>query len=223
VAEVLAFDLYGTLVDPTAISADVGRELGIGDGSEIARLWRLKQLEYCFRLTVMDRYQDFGYITERALAFAVASAGLSLPGGRVKRLADRYDHLPPFPDAGAALRSLTSLGYELAVLSNGTPGMIQNCLAGSGLDAYFRQRISVDEIRAFKPSALVYQHAAERLAQPVRRIRLVSSNAFDIVGAGAVGMRTAWVNRSGAPFDTIGSRPEITVPDLGHLPAALTG
>jgi 2-haloacid dehalogenase len=223
VTEALAFDLYGTLVDPIAISADLARALGISDGGEVARLWRLKQLEYSFRLTVMDRYQDFRHVTERALGFALASAGLSLPSGQLSQLAGRYDQLPPFPDAEPALRSLTDLGYQLAVLSNGTPGMIQNCLASSGLGGYFAQQISADEIRAFKPSPLVYRHAAQRLARPVHQIRLVSSNAFDSAGASAAGMRTAWVNRSGAPFDTIGSPPEITVPSLSHLPAALHG
>jgi 2-haloacid dehalogenase len=222
-AEALAFDLYGTLVDPIAISADLARALGLSDGGEVARQWRLKQLEYSFRLTVMDRYQDFRYVTERALAFALASAGLSLPSRQLSQLADRYDQLPPFPDAEPALRSLTDLGYQLAVLSNGAPSMIQNCLASSGLDAYFAQRISADEIRAFKPSALLYRHAAQRLARPVQQIRLVSSNAFDSAGASAAGLRTAWVNRSGGPFDTIGSPPEITVPSLSHLPAALSG
>ena len=214
---VLAFDLYGTLVDPTAISADLDRTLAGGQGREIAALWRLKQLEYSFRLTVMGRYQDFGWVTGRALDFACASLGLTLSREQAQRLIELYDQLRPFPDAGPALSSLARAGYELAVLSNGSPGMIKNCLANSGLGAHVGQRISVDDVRAFKPSPLVYHHAAQRLHRPVGTIRLVSCNAFDVAGALAAGMSAAWVNRGAAPFDTIGPAPEMIVSTLGEL------
>lgn len=221
--EVLAFDLYGTLVDPIAIASELGQLLGDAAGREAARLWRLKQLEYSFRLTAMGRYEDFRWVTERALGFTLASLGVSLPDGQVRRLIELYDQLRPFPDAVPALRALAGLGYELAVFSNGSPAMIGNCLASSGLAGFFGQAISVDEVRVFKPSPVAYRHAAERLARPIGRIRLVTCNAFDSVGASAAGMRTAWVNRSGIPFDTIGARPDLTVAALDRLPAALSG
>jgi 2-haloacid dehalogenase len=221
--EVLAFDLYGTLVDPIAIASELGQVVGDSDGREAARLWRLKQLEYSFRLTVMGHYEDFRWVTARALDFALASIGVSLPGEQARRLIELYDHLRPFPDAVPALRALAGRGYELAVLSNGSPAMIRNCLGNSGLEEFFGQRISADEVRVFKPSPVVYRHAAERLAVPAGRIRLVTCNAFDSVGASAAGMRTAWVNRSAAPFDTIGALPDLTVPALDRLPVALDG
>jgi 2-haloacid dehalogenase len=219
--EVLAFDLYGTLVDPIAISSELDQVLGARDGRETAQLWRLKQLEYSFRLTAMGHYEDFRWVTSRALDFALASVGASLPDGQARRLVELYDHLPPFPDAVPALRALADSGHELTVLSNGSPAMIENCLANSGLGDFFGRRISVDEVRVFKPSPIVYRHAAERLARPIGRIRLVTCNAFDSVGASATGMLTAWVNRSDAPFDTIGPPPDLTVPALDQLPAAL--
>jgi 2-haloacid dehalogenase len=221
--EVLVFDLYGTLVDPMAISSELGRLLGGSDGREAARLWRLKQLEYSFRLTAMSLYEDFRWVTSRALDFALASVGSRLPDEQARRLVELYDHLRPFPDAVPALRALAGTGYELAVFSNGTPAMIGNCLENSGLAGFFGQRISVDEVRAFKPSPAVYRHAAGRLSRPAGQIRLVTSNAFDSVGASAAGLRTAWVNRFDAPFDTIGQPPDLTVPALDRLPAALAG
>jgi 2-haloacid dehalogenase len=220
---VLAFDLYGTLVNPIAIAGELGRALGDADGREAATLWRLKQLEYSFRLTAMGRYEDFRWVTSRALDFALASVGVRLAEEQARRLVELYDHLQPFPDAIPALRALASAGYELAVLSNGTPAMIANCLDNSGLAGFFGQRISVDEVRVFKPSPVVYRHAAGRLSRPAGQVRLVTSNAFDSVGASAAGMRTAWVNRAAAPFDTIGEQPDITVPALDRLPAALAG
>ena len=95
--EVLAFDLYGTLVNPIAISGELGQILGDSDGREAARLWRLKQLEYSFRLTAMGRYEDFGWVTSRALDFALASLGARLPDGQTQRLAELYDHLRAVP------------------------------------------------------------------------------------------------------------------------------
>jgi 2-haloacid dehalogenase len=221
--EVLAFDLYGTLVDPIAISSELGEVLGDSDGREAAGLWRLKQLEYSFRLTAMGRYEDFRWVTSRALDFALASVGVRLAEERAQRLVELYDHLQPFPDAVPAVRALAGMGYELAVLSNGTPAMIRNCLDNSGLGDFFGERISVDEVRVFKPSPVVYRHAAGRLSLPIGQIRLVTCNAFDSAGASAAGMRTAWVNRSAAPFDTIGAQPDLTVPALDRLPAALAG
>jgi 2-haloacid dehalogenase len=97
--EVLAFDLYGTLVDPIAISSELDQVLGDSGGREAARLWRLKQLEYSFRLTAMGHYEDFRWVTSRALDFALASVGVSLPDGQARRLIELYDHLRPFPDA----------------------------------------------------------------------------------------------------------------------------
>lgn len=221
--EVLAFDLYGTLVDPIAISGELGRVLGDSDGGEVARLWRVKQLEYSFRLTAMGSYDDFRVVTSRALDYALAAAGASLPPRQAEELVELYDHLEPFPDAAPALRALADQGHELAVLSNGSPAMIENCLRNSGLGGFFTTRISADEVREFKPSPRVYQHAAERLGRPIGQLRLVSCNAFDSVGASAAGMRTAWINRSAAPFDTIGSQPDLSLPALDRLPAALAG
>ena len=221
--EVLAFDLYGTLVDPIGISSELGRVLGGSDGGEAAGLWRLKQLEYSFRLTAMSHYEDFRWVTSRALDFALASVGARLRDEQVRRLVGLYDHLQPFPDTAPALRALAGMGFELAVFSNGTPAMIGNCLENSGLAGFFGQRISVDEVRVFKLSPAAYRYAAERLSRPAGQVRLVTSNAFDSVGASAAGMRTAWVNRSGAPFDTIGAQPDLTVSALDRLPAELAG
>jgi 2-haloacid dehalogenase len=221
--EALAFDLYGTLVDPIAISGALDEMLGGADGTEAARLWRLKQLEYSFRLTAMGQYEDFRSVTARALDFALASIGARLTAGQRSLLAGLYDELRPFPDAAPALRALAGLGHELVVFSNGSPSMISNCLGSGGLGEFFGQQISADAVRTFKPSPLTYRHAAERLGRPIGEVRLVTCNAFDSVGAAAAGMRTAWVNRSGGPFDTIGQPPDLTVPSLDRLPEALAG
>src|SRR6202000_2487923 len=111
----------------------------------------------------MRLYTGFRWVTARALDFALTSIGAHLTDEQSRRFVELYDHLQPFPHPAPARRALAGLGYELAVLSNGTPAMIENCLGNSGLGEFFGQRISVDEVRAFKPSPVVYQHPAGRL------------------------------------------------------------
>lgn len=215
--ELLVFDLYGTLVDPLAISAELERSMPPGDAALLARTWRAKQLEYSFRLTVMRRYHDFGWVTERALEFALLECGLTLgPAERAEALA-RYDALAAYPDVVPGLDMLAAMGHEAALLSNGSPSMLHACLENSGLRTHLPRVISVDTVRAFKPHPEVYRFAAEALDRRIGETRLVSCNPFDVIGASAAGMRTAWINRAGAPFDTIGGQPDVTVASLTEL------
>jgi 2-haloacid dehalogenase len=211
---------YGTLrVDPIATAGELGRVLGDTGGGEAARLWPLKQLEYSFRLTAMGCYEDFRWVTSRALDFALASVGERLPDGQ------------PSGSPGSITtcsRSRTpssrcGRGVRVRRAVQRGPAMMASCLANSGLAGFFGQRVSVDEVRVFKPSPVVYRHAAERLSLPVGQVRLVTSNVFDSVGASAAWMCTAWVSRSAALFDTIGAQPDLIVPALDRLPAALAG
>jgi 2-haloacid dehalogenase len=219
--EVLLFDLYGTLVDPLAISAELERVLARDDAQLLARVWRAKQLEYSFRLTVMQRYQDFGWVTERALEFALLECGLTMsPSDRAEAVA-RYDALDPFPDAIPGLELLAARGHETALFSNGSPSMVNACLDSSGLRRHLPRAVSVDAVRAFKPHPAAYRAAAREVDRPIDETRLVSCNPFDIVGAATAGMRTAWINRSGGPFDTIGAPPDVTVASLTELASAL--
>jgi 2-haloacid dehalogenase len=218
-AEVLVFDLYGTLVDPLAISAALAENLPEEVAAEVARTWRQKQIEYSFRLTMMQRYRDFEWVTARALDFALLAHGMRLPDAAYGRVLERYDAPEPFPDVEPGLRLLAEAGHQLYVLSNGSPEMLQRCLLNSGLVDHFTAWISVDAVGAFKPVPEVYRHAATILGRPVDDLRLVSCNPFDVVGGKAAGMRTAWVNRSGGPFDTIGEWPDVvggTVLEIAH-------
>jgi 2-haloacid dehalogenase len=163
---VLAFDLYGTLVDPISIASELVQVLGDAGGREAASLWRSKQLEYSSRLTAMGRYEDFRWVTARALDFTRATPEARLPSGQAQRLVELDDHLQPFPDAVPALRALAGPGYELMVLSNGTPAMISNCLGNSGPGEFFGLRISVDEVRLFKPRSTVWEPPPPGCARP---------------------------------------------------------
>jgi 2-haloacid dehalogenase len=218
---VVAFDVYGTLIDPIGIAAEIDRVLPGGRSQELATSWRAKQLEYSFRLTAMQAYQDFRWVTDRALRFAAATAGVELTDEAARHLIDCYDRLPPFSDALPALAAIRAEGHQPSVFSNGSPDMIARLLVNSGLDGHIDQRISVDPVRRFKPAPAAYQHAARALGVPIAAVTLVSCNAFDVVGANAAGMRTVWVNRADSTYDTIGAPPDATITGLADLPESL--
>ncbi len=216
VAEALVFDMYGTLVDPIRIWKVLERDSGAA-ALRIAEVWRQKQLEYSFRLTVMERYEDFEWITRRALDHALAAAGRELSDDQKAALMAQYDDLETFPDVLPGLRRLRDRGHRMLVFSNGSPRMLGAIMRKAELEPYFEGYVSVDEVRAFKPSPRTYRQVAERLRRPLGEIRLVSSNPFDDIGAETAGMKAAWVNRGGGLFDWLGSPPDIVVESLIEL------
>ena len=219
--EALAFDMYDTLVDPLRISEQLGRYLP-DEASRVSEVWRRKQLEYTFRLTAMNRYEDFEKVTRKALDYALAAVGGDLDKDQKNTLMSRYNDLEKFADVETGLERLQDAGHEMVVFSNGSPRMLDGLMANARLRPFFpRGFISVDEVGTYKPSPKVYRHVAERLGRPVGEVRLVSSNPFDVVGAEAAGMLATWVDRSGGLFDTLGARPGIVVGGLGDLADAL--
>jgi 2-haloacid dehalogenase len=180
-------------------------------------VWRQKQLEYTFRLTAMQQYEDFEQVTDRALEYALAVVGGDLSSDQRRAALGLYDDLELFPEVADGLRRLHAAGHQLVVLSNGSPRMIETAVRSAGLDTWFAELISVDEVRAYKPSPLVYRHAAERLGRPIGDVRLISSNPFDVLGAAATGMRVAWLDRSHGLFDTLGPPPAMVVSSLIEL------
>ncbi len=220
--EALAFDVYGTLVDPIGISKQLEEYLP-HQSLRVAEVWRQKQLEYTFRLTCMERYEDFERVTRKALDYALAGTAQVLGPEQRDALMARYDDLERFADVEPGLQRLKEAGHAMVVFSNGAPRMLDAVIDAAGLRPYFQRFVSVDEVKAYKPSPKTYRHVARRLGLPIGEIRLVSSNPFDVIGAAAAGMRAAWVDRSGGPFDTLGSPPEIVVGSLTELAEALGG
>jgi 2-haloacid dehalogenase len=214
--EALAFDMYGTLVDPIGITRQLEGYLP-EEAPNTAEIWRKKQLEYTFRLTAMEKYEDFEQVTRKALDYALATTRQDLGPDQKDALMAQYNALELFADAEPGLQRLKEAGYEMVVFSNGTPRMLEALMEAAELRPYFQGFVSADEVKAYKPSPKVYRHVARRLERPIEEVRLVSSNPFDDIGAEAAGMRAAWVDRSGGPFDTLGSPPEIVVGTLTEL------
>lgn len=217
IREALAFDVYGTLVDPIRIWRQLERYVPAADAVQIAEVWRRKQLEISFRLTAMGRYEDFEWCTRRALEYAFAQAGVELDHAEQEALVAQYDDLERFPDVEPGLTRLQAAGHRMVVLSNGTPRMLAAIMGSAQLGGYFEACISVDEVRAFKPAPAIYRHAAERIGRRPGEVRLISSNPFDDIGAEAAGLKAAWVDRSGGLFEADGAPPDVVVGTLTEL------
>lgn len=218
--EALAFDMYGTLVDPIRIWKQLEQHFP-GEAQRIAETWRQKQLEYTFRLVAMECYEDFENVTRKALDYALAVAGRSLSADQKGTLMTEYNHFEPFDDVEPGLQRLQASGHAMIVFSNGTPAMLAAIMQHARLNAYLPGFVSVDEVQLYKPSPRVYRHAASRLGRPIEEVRMISSNPFDVIGAEAAGMQAAWVNRSGTIFDTLAPPPQLVVSSLVELADAL--
>ncbi len=194
---VYVFDAYGTLFD---VHAAIGRyrdEAG-PDADRISDLWRAKQLEYTWTLTLAGTYVDFWTLTERALDHALArfpSADTTL---KAKYL-DAYLSLDAYPDAHAALTALKENGARTAILSNGSPAMLAAAVQAAGLGSALDAVLSVDAVKMFKPRAEVYRMVTDAFEVPASDVIFVSSNRWDIMGARAFGFSPVWVNRANAP------------------------
>lgn len=207
------FDAYGTLFDVHSV-VEAGRALA-GDPQALSVLWRQKQLEYTWLRTLMGRYEDFWAVTEAALRFALQRLGVAAGDDAVQRLMEAYLSLATFPEVTGALAAMA--GTPLGILSNGSPRMLEAAVRSSGLNGAFRHVLSVDSVKAYKPSPVVYELGPRAFGWPARDILFVSSNAWDVAGAKAFGYRTCWCNRLAAPMDRLGISPDLEVRRLDEI------
>jgi 2-haloacid dehalogenase len=211
----LVFDAYGTLFDVHAV-LERCESYWPGRGAQLSQLWRTKQLEYTWQRSLMRRYVPFSQVTAAALAYACEALGLALDDARRRALMDEYLRLATFPDVRVALERLQ--GPKLAILSNGSPDMLEPLVRNAGLR--FDAVISVDEIKIYKPAPEVYELAQRRL--DTKDIGFVSSNCWDALGAKSFGFRVWWIRRSAAPVDRLGFQPDGILKSLGDLPGLLS-
>ena len=211
------FDAYGTLFDVHSV-VEAGRAL-TSDPQALSLLWRQKQLEYTWLRTLMGRYEDFWAVTEAALRFALGRLGIVAGDEAVARLMEAYLSLATFPDVAGALSAMA--GTPLGILSNGSPRMLEAAVRSSGLGGTFRHVLSVDAVKAYKPSPVVYELGPRAFGLPAGDILFVSSNAWDVAGAKAFGYRTCWCNRLASPMDRLGVSPDLEVRKLDEIPGKL--
>jgi 2-haloacid dehalogenase len=226
--DALCFDVYGTLCDTQAVTAELHDRIDAPSPvvEKIARRWRDTQLEYTFRVEVMDAYRPFTELTADALEFATAYYGHEIDEEGTEALLDAYDELDPYEgtlDALDALGALGEGGLDLVAFSNGNHGMLDPVLENAGIDERLDGIVSADEVGTFKPDPVAYDHAASEVGHELGDCWLVSSNRWDVVGAIEAGMGAAWVNRDNEPYDPVGGSPSLSVDSLGELAAELAG
>jgi len=213
--QTFVFDAYGTLLD---VHAAIGKHRAAAgpDADRFSEVWRLKQLEYTWTLTLAGHYLDFWVLTERALDFAFARIP-TVDRGLKQKLLDAYFELGAFPDALPVLTALKKAGHNTAILSNGSPQMLDGAVKAGKLDTSLDAVLSVDVIHMYKPRAEVYALVIDRF--PVERadVIFVSSNRWDVMGAASFGFKPVWVNRAKNPDEYPDHVPVKTVADLSSL------
>jgi len=212
------FDAYGTLFDVHSVVLRAGDGIP-GDLHALSTLWRQKQLEYTWLRSLMERYEDFWDVTAAALRSAVTQLKIDASSAQLDRLMQAYLRPSAFPDARPALDALK--GAPLAILSNGSPKMLESAVSHNRLEHYFAEIISVDTVKTYKPSPRVYALATEILNLPASEILFLSSNSWDVAGAKAFGYKVCWCNRSQGQMEQLGFWPDATVLRLGQIPDCL--
>jgi 2-haloacid dehalogenase len=216
--EACVFDAYGTLFDVHSAVARLGARVG-ERADALSQLWRGKQLEYTWLRSLMGRHADFWQVTGDALDYALARTGVD---ARLREpLLQAYLALDAYPEVPDALRRLRAGGLKTAILSNGEPRMLGAAARSARIAELLDAILSVEEVGVFKPHPKVYQLALDRLAVPPHQIVFQSSNAWDVSGAAAFGLRAVWINRQGLPPERLPGAAEHELRDLSGLPGLL--
>ena len=216
--QAIVFDAYGTLFDVYSIGARAEKWFP-GRGTALAELWRDKQIEYTRLRTLCSMYKPFWEVTQDALVFSCKKLRLGLTLEAQNSLMGQYAKLQAFPENLGVLQQLQASGLKLAVLSNGTPQMLDSAVDAAGMRGLFHHILSVDAVRKYKTAPEAYQLAPDMFGVPVKNILFVSSNCWDACGATWFGFTTFWVNRAAAPLEELGVTPHGEGRTLADLPA----
>ena len=210
----IIFDAYGTLFDVNSAAEKCKDK--IGDKWEgFANYWRTTQLEYTWLRSLMDRHKDFWQVTEDSLdksmkAFKIDS---SMRG----ELLDLYKILSTFPEVKEVLNNLKEKNYKLAILSNGTPSLLDELVKSNNLDSIFDDIFSIEEVGIYKPSSKVYDIPIKKFKIQKDEVVFLSANTWDVSGGGNYGYNSVWVNRNNNIFDSLDYIPQNQVKNLGEL------
>lgn len=215
------FDAYGTLFD-FASAANGCRDVLGEDTDRLTALWRDKQLQYTWLRAVQGRHAEFWQVTGEALDYTLETLRIDRPGLR-DRLMALYLSLDTFPEVPETLRRLKAAGMRTAILSNGSPPMLDAVVKSGRLGGLLDAVLSVEEAGIYKPHPKVYQLAVDRLAVPAAAIAFQSSNSWDAYAASAFGMRVVWCNRYGQRRERLPGAPDREIRSLAELPALVAG
>ena len=210
----IIFDAYGTLFDVNSAAKKCKGK--IGDKWEgFANYWRTTQLEYTWLRSLMNRHKDFWQVTEDSLdkSMKVFKVDISMRS----ELLDLYKILSTFPEVKEVLNNLREKNYKLAILSNGTPALLNQLVKSNNLDDVFDDIFSIEEVGIFKPSSKVYDIPIKKYQIQKNDVVFLSANTWDISGGGNYGYNTVWLNRNNNTFDNLDYKPQNQVKDLSEL------
>ena len=215
------FDAYGTLFDVNAAArvaaGEPGQDALAAVWPKLAADWRAKQLEYTWLRAVADRHTDFWQVTQDGLDWAMEASSLDDPALR-ERLLALYWELQAYPEVPAMLRALKDAGLQTAILSNGSPAMLDGAVQSAGIGDVLDDVLSVETVGIFKPAASAYKLVEDRFDCSKSEVLFVSSNGWDAGCATGYGFNTAWVNRAGEPVDRLPWTPADILTDLTTIP-----
>jgi len=211
------FDAYGTLWD---VHSAVGRyRKRFGDKADaVSDTWRMKQLQYTWLRSLMGKYIPFWQVTQDALDFAMQAHEVDDPGLR-QDLVDAYLSLDCYPEVPEMLKTLQGAGLKTAVLSNGSPNMLDAAVQSSGLESLLDASLSVDTLSVYKPDMRVYQMVCDHFGIAAQEVSFQSSNAWDAWAASSFGFQVAWCNRFGQAPERLPDSPQAEIKTLAELAA----
>lgn len=209
------FDAYGTLFDVNAAARHMADEIG-ANWPLFSQTWRDKQLQYTWLRAVMNQHVPFWQVTQDALDFALEAADLS-PDKFRQRLLDLYFSLDAYPEVPAMLADLKAKGLKTAILSNGSPDMLDGAVNGAKLGDLLDAVLSVEDVGVFKPDRRVYQMVCDQMGVAANEVCFQSSNGWDAQGAKEFGFNVVWVNRASAPAERLPWQPDRILSDLAPL------
>ncbi len=219
----LAFDVYGTLINTYGMVDLLQHYIEEDKAVPFATLWRDKQLEYSFRRSMMNRYEPFYTCTGDALDYCIEAFDVSITPDQHFSLIKRYQNLPVFKDVVNALKKLGERDdLQIFALTNGPLEDVEKLFEDNQINQYFKEIISADEIKKFKPDPAIYQHFLKRSAAKAKDSWLISGNGFDVMGAANCGMNSIWLKRDfKQQLDSWGAQPTLTIHSLSELDALI--
>ena len=210
----IIFDAYGTLFDVNSAAEKCKDK--IGDKWEpFANFWRTTQLEYTWLRSLMKRHKDFWQITEDSLDKSMQAFNINK--AMKNELLDLYKILSPYPEVKETLEKLKEKRYKLAILSNGTPALLNELVKSNGLQNLFDDIFSIEEVKIYKPSSKVYDMPVKKYSIKNEEVAFLSANTWDVSGGGNYGFTSIWVNRNKNIFDNLDYKPSNEINDLKQL------
>lgn len=210
----IIFDAYGTLFDVNSAAEKCKKKIGV-KWETFANYWRTTQLEYTWLRSLMERHKDFWQITEDSLIKSMKVFDIN-PSMK-NELLDLYKILTPFPEVKEVLINLKKKNYKLAILSNGTPALLQQLVSSNDLNNLFDDIFSIEEVNIYKPNSRVYDLPIKKYKIKPSEVAFLSTNTWDVSGGGNYGYQAIWVNRNQNIFDILDYSPELEIKNLSEL------